>query len=94
MSFQIKRLRREHLEGAASVLVSAYGRPLWNESWSLEAATENITYVLETPKSIAISAVDDGKVLGLRWVSASGAMPARSFTSMSFGAAVSAGRGE
>ena len=65
MSFQIERLGTKRLEDAASVLVSAYAQPPWNENWSLEAAIENVTYVLETPKSIAIAAVGGGKVLGI-----------------------------
>ncbi|TAX63689.1 GNAT family N-acetyltransferase [Rhizobium ruizarguesonis] len=65
MSFQIERLVSEHLKGAADVLVSAYARPPLNENWSLEAAVENITCVLDTPKSIALAAIDRGKVLGI-----------------------------
>ncbi|MGO6791105.1 GNAT family N-acetyltransferase, partial [Rhizobium ruizarguesonis] len=65
MSFQIERLVSEHLKCAADVLVSAYARPPWNENWSLEAAVEDITYVLDTPRSIALAAIDRGKVLGI-----------------------------
>ncbi|EJT00912.1 GNAT family N-acetyltransferase [Rhizobium sp. CCGE 510] len=65
MPFQIKRLIPEHLSNAASVLVSAYARPPWNEDWSLEAAVENVRTVLETPKSIALAAIEGDKVLGV-----------------------------
>jgi aminoglycoside 6'-N-acetyltransferase I len=65
MSFQIERLCAKHLKGAAGVIVSAYARPPWNECWSLEAAVENVTYVLETPRSITLAAVDGSKVLGI-----------------------------
>ena len=65
MSFQIEPLGAKHLKGAAGVIVSAYARPPWNESWSDEAAIENVTYVLETPRSIALAAVDGGQVLGI-----------------------------
>ena len=65
MSFRIKRLTLEHLNDAATVLVSAYSGPPWNENWSLEAAVENVNTVLETPKSIALAAFDGGKVLGI-----------------------------
>ncbi|MBX5159209.1 MULTISPECIES: GNAT family N-acetyltransferase [unclassified Rhizobium] len=65
MPFQIKRLIPEHLSSAAAVLVSAYARPPWNEDWSLEAAVENVKTVLETPKSIALAAIEGGKVLGV-----------------------------
>ncbi|OHV26130.1 GNAT family N-acetyltransferase [Rhizobium sp. RMa-01] len=65
MSFRIERLMREHLSGAAGVLVSAYAGPPWNENWSLEAAIENVNNVLDTPKSIALAAIDGGKVLGI-----------------------------
>lgn len=65
MSFRIERLVARHVSGAADVLVNAYALPPWNESWSLEAAAENVTYVLETPRSIALAAVDGDKVLGI-----------------------------
>jgi GNAT superfamily N-acetyltransferase len=65
MSFQIERLTLEHLNGAAGVLVSAYAGPPWNENWSLEGAVENVNNVLETPRSIALAAIDGGKVLGI-----------------------------
>jgi GNAT superfamily N-acetyltransferase len=65
MSFQIERLTLEHLNGAAGVLVSAYSGPPWNENWSLEGAVENVNNVLETPRSIALAAIDGGKVLGI-----------------------------
>ncbi|NKM54853.1 GNAT family N-acetyltransferase [Rhizobium anhuiense] len=65
MSFRIERLVEKHVSGAADVLVKAYALPPWNESWSLEAAAENVTYVLETPRSVALAAVDEGKVLGI-----------------------------
>jgi aminoglycoside 6'-N-acetyltransferase I len=65
MPFQIKRLIPEHLSSAAAVLVSAYARPPWNEDWSLEAAVENVKNVLETPKSIALAAIEGDKVLGV-----------------------------
>ncbi|TBZ26343.1 GNAT family N-acetyltransferase [Rhizobium leguminosarum] len=65
MPFRIERLVEKHISGAASVLVNAYALPPWNESWCLEAAAENVTYVLETPRSIALAAVDGDKVLGI-----------------------------
>ncbi|EJC71778.1 GNAT family N-acetyltransferase [Rhizobium hidalgonense] len=65
MSFRIERLALEHLNGAAAVLVGAYSGPPWNENWSLEAAVENVKTVLETPRSIALAAIDGGKVLGI-----------------------------
>ncbi|NEJ73370.1 GNAT family N-acetyltransferase [Rhizobium phaseoli] len=65
MPFQIKRLIPEYLCSAAAVLVSAYARPPWNEDWSLEAAVENVKTVLETPKSIALAAIEGDKVLGV-----------------------------
>jgi hypothetical protein len=58
MLFQIERRVSEHLKGAADVLVGAYARPPWNENWSLEAAVEDITCVLDTPRSIALAAID------------------------------------
>ncbi|AHG48747.1 GCN5 family acetyltransferase (plasmid) [Rhizobium leguminosarum bv. trifolii CB782] len=65
MSFRIERLALEHLNGAAAVLVGAYSGPPWNENWSLEAAVENVKTVLETPRSIALVAIDGRKVLGI-----------------------------
>ncbi|MBA5803719.1 GNAT family N-acetyltransferase [Rhizobium beringeri] len=65
MSFRIELLVAKHVSGAADVLVNAYALPPWNENWSLEAAAENVTYVLQTPRSVALVAVDEGKVLGI-----------------------------
>lgn len=65
MTLQIERIGPRHLAGAAEVLVRAYARPPWNEEWSIEAAIENVSYVLDTPSSIALVAVEDGKVLGI-----------------------------
>jgi predicted N-acetyltransferase YhbS len=65
MPFRIERLEREHIKDAARVLASAYSRPPWNENWSLDAAIENLTYVLETPRSLALAAMDGGNVLGI-----------------------------
>jgi aminoglycoside 6'-N-acetyltransferase I len=65
MPFQIERINADHLKGAAHVIVCAYSQPPWNESWSHEAAVENVRYVLETPRSIALAAVDGGKVIGI-----------------------------
>ncbi len=65
MSFRIERLELEHIEGGARVLASAYAQPPWNEDWSLDAAIENLTYVIETPRSLALAALDKDQVLGI-----------------------------
>ena len=65
MPLRIERLDAECLERAARVLIEAYAGPPWNEDWTLEAAIENLGYVLETPKSIALAAVDGDAVLGI-----------------------------
>ncbi|KQW81047.1 GCN5 family acetyltransferase [Devosia sp. Root413D1] len=65
MSFQVERITASHLEGAADVIVQAYAAPPWNETWSHEAAIENVSYVLETPRSIALAALHEGKVIGI-----------------------------
>ena len=65
MSFRIERLEQTHIRSAARVLTSAYSQPPWNENWSLDAAVENLTYVLETPRSLALAAIDEDKVLGI-----------------------------
>jgi hypothetical protein len=64
MSSRIELLVAKHVSGAADVLVNTYALPPWNENWSLEAAAENVTYVLETRRSVALVAVDEGRVLG------------------------------
>ena len=65
MSFRIEPLGQEHIEGAALVLASAYSQLPWNENWSLGAAVENLTYVVETPRSLALAATDASMVLGI-----------------------------
>ncbi|SFU23234.1 GNAT family N-acetyltransferase [Mesorhizobium sp. YR577] len=65
MAFQIERINANHLKGAVHVIVCAYAQLPWNEKWSHEAAVENVSYVLETPRSIALAAVDGGKVVGI-----------------------------
>jgi len=65
MPFQVERINASHLKGAAHVIVQAYAAPPWNENWSDEAAMENVSYVLETPRSIALAAVHEGKVIGI-----------------------------
>ena len=65
MSFRIERLVEEYIERGARVLMSAYARPPWNEDWSLQAAIENLTYVVETPRSLALIALDGDEALGI-----------------------------
>ncbi len=59
------------------MLVRAYAQPPWSEEWTLKAAVENLSYVLETPRSIALVAIDDEEVLGVALGFDSGARPAR-----------------
>lgn len=47
------------------MLIRAYAQPPWSEAWTLEAAVENLSYVLDTPRSIALVAVEGGEVLGI-----------------------------
>ena len=44
----IERIGPSHIIGAASVFVSAYARPPWSETWSIEAAIENVTDIVGT----------------------------------------------
>jgi GNAT superfamily N-acetyltransferase len=65
MSVQIRRVDPDLLECAAGVLIGAYAQPPWSEAWTLEAAIENLSYVLDTPRSIALAAVEGEGVLGI-----------------------------
>ncbi|MBY5323964.1 MULTISPECIES: GNAT family N-acetyltransferase [Rhizobium] len=64
MTYHIDRLVSEH-QGRGRCIGKSYARPPWNETWSHEAAIENVIYVRETPRSIALAAIDGGKVLGI-----------------------------
>lgn len=49
MEEQIEPFTEEHLDECAGVLVSAFSAEPWNENWTLENATEELSRPLSVP---------------------------------------------
>jgi aminoglycoside 6'-N-acetyltransferase I len=59
------RFTAADLESAAKVYVSCFNVPLWNDDWSLKAATKRLETLLRFPGAIGFVATGSEKIVGL-----------------------------
>ncbi len=58
------RIEREDLAKCATVFISAFNSPPWNESWEMEAVTERLENCYQTPGFYGLAVRVDAEVMG------------------------------
>lgn len=64
MNVDLVKFASNHLDDAASLYVSVFNSPPWNDHWTFYTARQRLSEILDTPNSFGCSVVFDGELLG------------------------------
>jgi aminoglycoside 6'-N-acetyltransferase I len=62
MAERIEEFREDHLDECARLIVAAFNAEPWNDEWTIETASEELSWTMQVPGFAGLVSLDDGIV--------------------------------